>query len=162
MSTFKRVDTASKLIHAPAKTLYEAFATADAVETWLPPQGMTGRMLAFAFREGGAYRLRLTYDEAHGAPGKTTDDADEVEVRFARLVPHERIEQAVTFESNEPAFAGEMRMTWLFEPAQNGTLVTVRCEDVPVGIGAEDHQAGLSSTLSNLAKYVAAGTVSAR
>jgi uncharacterized protein YndB with AHSA1/START domain len=149
----KRVDTASKLIRASATVIYKAFATPDAQETWLPPQGMTGNMVAFSFREGGTYRLRLIYNESQHAPGKTSDNADEVEVRFVKLVPAERIEQLVTFNSDDAAFGGQMRMTWLLEPAEDGTLVTVRCEDVPIGIRPEDHQAGLKSTLENLAEF---------
>ena len=114
-------------------------------------------MLAFAFLEGGTYRMRLTHIESQHMPGKTSEDADEVEVRFAKLVPHKRIEQTVIFDSEDSAFSGEMKMVWILESAQNGTLVTVRCEDVPVGIGVEDHQAGLSSTLSNLAAYAERG-----
>jgi uncharacterized protein YndB with AHSA1/START domain len=138
-------------------TIYRAFATADAMKAWLPPQGMTGKMVAFAFHEGGTYRIRLTYDDPQTTTGKTSEDADEVEVRFVKLVPHERIEQAVNFESDDPAFSGEMRMAWILEPVQNGTLVTVRCEDVPPGIGVEDHMAGLESTLGNLAAFVESG-----
>lgn len=149
----KRVDTASRLIHAPASTIYRAFAAADAMKSWLPPQGMTGTMLAFAFREGGAYRMRLIYNEPQHMPGKTSADADEVEVRFVKLVANERIEQAVTFESDDPAFSGEMRIAWILEPVQTGTMVIVRCENVPEGIEAEDHQAGLESTLGNLAAF---------
>lgn len=150
----KRIDTGSRLIRAPASRVYRAFATARAMESWLPPEGMTGTMLAFAFREGGAYRMRLTYNEPQHTPGKTSKDADEVEGRFVKLMPDERIEQAVAFESDDPAFAGEMRMTWTFESGKGGTLVTVRCEDVPEGIRPEDHQAGLTSTLNNLAAFV--------
>jgi uncharacterized protein YndB with AHSA1/START domain len=149
----KRVDTASKLIRASASTIYEAFGTPGAMETWLPPQGMTGNMVAFSFREGCSYRMRLTYNELQHAPGKSSDDADEVEVRFVKLVQAERIEQSVTFNSDDAAFAGEMRVTWLLEPVPGGTLVTVRCEDVPIGIRPEDHQAGLKSTLDNLAVF---------
>ncbi|HVS76527.1 MAG TPA: SRPBCC domain-containing protein [Steroidobacteraceae bacterium] len=123
------------------------------MEAWLPPVGMTGSMLVFEFREGGFYRMRLTYDEPRHTPGKTTDDADEVEVRFVKLIPDERIEQAVTFTSDDPAFSGEMRMVWTFEAAQSGTLVSVRCEHVPDGISREDHEAGLRSTLDNLAAF---------
>lgn len=106
-----------------------------------------------AFREGGSYRMRLTYDESQHSPGKTSEDADEVEVNFVKLVPDERIEQAVTFKSEDPAFSGEMRIAWTLESMQNGTLVTVRCENVPTGIRRKDHQAGLISTLSNLAAF---------
>lgn len=149
-----RVDTASKLIRAPAAALYRAFAAPGAMELWLPPPGMTGRMLTFDFREGGGYRLRLTYDEAGAARGKTTENADEVECRFLELIPHERIVQAGTFESDDPEFAGEMRVRWSFEPVAEGTRVTVRCENVPSGIRPEDHEAGLQSSLENLAAFV--------
>ena len=148
-----RVDMASRLIRADASRIYEAFATADAMTAWLPPHGMTGTMLAFDFREGGAYRLRLTYAAPRHTLGKTSENSDEVEVRFVRLVPNQRIEQAVTFESGDAAFSGQMRINWLLEPSHEGTLVTVRCENAPVGIKAQDHQAGLNSTLVNLATF---------
>lgn len=147
-----RVDTASARISAPPHRVYQAFASADALAAWLPPGGMTGTMLAFDFQEGGGYRLRLTYPEPGW--GKSTANTDEVSVRFLRLVPGERIEQAVRFTSDDPAFAGEMHITWLLQADGEGTHVVVRCEDVPPGIVASDHEAGLASTLSNLASFV--------
>lgn len=150
----KRIDTAARLINAPASRVYQAFASPGAMERWLPPAGMTGSMLDFDFREGGSYRMRLTYNgPAHG-PGKTSDDADEVAVRLIKLVRDRRIEQRVTFESGDPAFSGKMRVTWSLDPVEGGTLVSVRCEDVPPGITAADHEAGLTSTLRNLTAYV--------
>lgn len=110
-------------------------------------------MLAFDFCDGGSYRMRLTYNEPQHTPGKTSDHTDECEVRFVKLIPNKRIEQAVTFASDDPALAGEMRITWTLEAAQGGTLVTVRCEDVPAGVRQEDHEVGLQSTLSNLAAF---------
>ena len=148
-----RVDSASKLIRAPASRIYQAFASSNASETWLPPKGMTGRVLNLAFREGGSYRMRLTYVDPLQTSGKTADDADEVEVRFVELVDGKRIEEAVTFDSDNSAFSGEMRIAWVLEPVAGGTLVTVRCENVPPGIRPEDHQAGLMSTLDNLAEF---------
>jgi hypothetical protein len=59
----------------------------------------------------------------------------------------------VSFVSERSEFAGLMRMTWSFDPVEQGTEVTVRCEDVPEGIRAEDHEAGLASTLANLATF---------
>jgi hypothetical protein len=47
---------------------------------------MTGTMLEFAFRESGAYRLRLTYNRGAAHAGKTSKDADQVEVRFVKLI----------------------------------------------------------------------------
>jgi hypothetical protein len=70
------------------------------------------------------------------------------------LIPNERIVQLVIFESDDPAFAGEMRMTWCLSPAAVGTEVSITCENVPEGIRKEDHDAGLRSALENLAKFV--------
>lgn len=148
-----RTDKASRTIHASPSVLYRAFEDPAAMESWLPPAGMTGHMEWFDFRDGGSYRMRLTYnDENHGS-GKSSADSDEVEVGFVKLVKGRRVEQAVTFDSEDPRFSGVMRVIWTFTPAPSGTEVSVRCENVPEGISPEDHAAGLRSTLENLANF---------
>jgi len=47
-----------------------------------------------------------------------------------------------------------MTMTWQVTAADAGTRVDIVAEDVPDGISAEDHAAGLASSLANLAAYV--------
>ena len=74
---------------------------------------MTGRIYEFNAHPGGAYRMALTYDGKDRLnAGKFSDDTDMVVGRFLELVPDERVVQLVTFESDDPAFSGEMRMTW--------------------------------------------------
>ena len=46
-----------------------------------------------------------------------------------------------------------MTITWRLQPAAGGTEVSIICENVPSGIGAEDHATGLASSLENLAAY---------
>lgn len=150
----ERIDTTSRLIHALPSEVYAAFATQQALETWLPPDEMEGQVAAFEFREGGGYRMRLTYTVAEHTVGKTSEHSDEVGVRFTKLVPNERIEQAVIFASEKEDFAGEMQMTWVFERRPNGTHVTISCTNVPEGILSEEHEAGLTSSLRNLAVFV--------
>ena len=65
--------------------------------------------------------------------------------------------QAFRFESDDPAFAGTMRMTWTLRPTGGGTELTVRAEDVPDGIRREDHLAGLNASLANLAAFLERG-----
>jgi hypothetical protein len=77
-----------------------------------------------------------------------------VEGLFVELVPHERVVQAVDFVSDNPRFAGTMVMTWEVEPANAGTRVMSRATDVPPGISAKEHAAGLTSSLSNLVTYL--------
>lgn len=126
------------------------------MERWIPPTSMTGRMSHFDFREGGSYRLRLTYTEPQHGRGKSSEDSDEVEVHLTKLEDGRRIEWEVTFDSEDPAFSGIMRMIWTFRPEGDATLVTVQAENVPEGIGPEDHEAGMVSSLENLAEFVEA------
>ncbi|KQU99394.1 SRPBCC family protein [Devosia sp. Root105] len=152
MTEHLRIDTASRIIAAPPKAIYRAFVDRDALLAWLPPEGMTGEMLEFEPRPGGAFRMALHYSVP--GPGKTTEDTDMVESEFAELVPGHRVVQLVRFRSDDPAFAGTMRMVWDLEPADGGTRVIILAEDVPPGISKEDHDTGLRSSLENLARYV--------
>lgn len=77
-------------------------------------------------------------------------------MRLTRLVPGRLVEQEVVFESKDPAFAGTMRMTWELAPEDDGTLVTVRAEDVPAGIHPEDHVAAMAASLEQLARFLGA------
>jgi uncharacterized protein YndB with AHSA1/START domain len=115
---------------------------------------MTGRFERFDARPGGSYRLVLTYADASGAPGKATAGSDIVEARFVDIVPGERVVQAVDFVSDDPAYAGTMTMTWAVTAVEAGTRVDIVADDVPDGISAEDHAAGLNSSLENLAAYL--------
>lgn len=149
-----RVDSATRLISAPPEAVYRAFAEPGAMERWIPPSNMRGEMLHFDFREGGSYRMRLTYTGPEQGRGKSSEDSDEMEVRLTKIEDGRRLEWEVTFESEDPAFSGIMRMIWTFQAEVVGTLVTVRAGNVPEGIGPEDHEAGMSSSLKNLARFV--------
>jgi hypothetical protein len=96
----------------------------------------------------------LTYADPSAAPGKTTADSDIVEARFVDIVPGARVVQAVEFVSDDPAFAGTMTITWEVTAVDAGTRVDIRADDVPDGISAEDHAAGLASSLTNLAAHL--------
>ena len=146
-----RTDRASQEIDAPPQAIHAAFADPDQLMKWLPPQGMTGRALVYDFRPGGSYRIALTY-EAPGAVGKTSDRTDVSAGRFLAIEPG-RIVQSVEFDSSDAAFAGEMLLTWSFEPTPRGTNVSVTAENVPAGISQADHDAGLRSSLANLARF---------
>jgi uncharacterized protein YndB with AHSA1/START domain len=158
----KRIDRAEALISAPREAIWAAFADSKAWISWLPPSGMHGTMEHFDFRPGGRYRLRLTYDlPSPSTQGKASDDSDIAEGRFVEIDPLHRIVQEVEFPSDDPAFAGTMRMTWLLEalqagPIQVGTVVKIIAENVPAGISQQDHEEAFRSTLANLARFVGA------
>ena len=152
-----RTDSSSTLIRADVDTVFSALVDAEALAVWLPPNGMTGRFERFDVRPGGSYRLVLTYEDGSAGSGKATPDSDIVEVRFLDIVPGARVVQAVDFVSDDPAFAGTMTMVWELSAHENGTQVAIRAENVPRGITAEDHQAGLAASLTQLATYLGRG-----
>lgn len=139
---------------APPDRVYDAFVDPDALLAWLAPTGMSGRFERFDLRPGGGYRLVLTYADASSAPGKATAESDIVEARFIEIVPGVRVVQAVDFVSDDRAFAGTMTMTWEVVGVDGGSRVDIRADDVPVGISADDHAAGLASSLANLAAHL--------
>src|SRR5689334_11540713 len=149
-----RTDRGSRVIAASPARVWAALVDPRALMAWLPPGGMTGRFERFDARPGGSYRMVLTYSDASGAPGKTTADSDIVEARFVDIVPGERVVQEVDFVSDDPAYAGTMTMTWEVTVADAGTRVDIVAENTPDGISAEDHAAGLASSLAKLAAYV--------
>jgi len=154
-----RIDRSERVVHGDVAGVFEALIDPEALASWLPPTGMSGRFEHYDARAGGSYRMVLSYDALANVPpggGKTTADSDVVDVRFVDIVPGERIVQAIDFDSADPLFAGTMTMTWMVESVADGTRVTVAAEDVPAGISPEDHAAGLTSSLENLASYVEA------
>lgn len=149
-----RTDSGSLIIAAAPERVFAAMIDPAALSVWLAPAGMTGRFEHFDARPGGTYRMVLTYADASAGAGKTTAGSDTVEARFIEIVPGERIVSAVDFVSDDPSFAGTMTMTWSVTAGPDGTRADIRADDVPDGISAQDHAAGLRSSLANLARYV--------
>jgi len=156
MSVPGRTDTASRQIAASPDAIYRALTDPEALMAWLPPEGMSGRTLLFEPREGGRYRIALRYESAAapGGRGKSGARTDISAGRFLALELGRRVVQSATFESDDPAFAGEMIVSWSLEPVAGGTTVIVTADNVPAGIAAEDHAAGLASSLLKLARFV--------
>ena len=147
-------DTGSRVIAAPPDKVYAALIDPEALLAWLPPSGMTGKFERFDLRPGGSYRMVLTYDNPSASRGKTRADSDIVEARFVNIVPGVRIVQAVDFVSDDSAYSGTMTMTWHLTVANGGTRVDIIADDVPDGVSPQDHAAGLTSSLANLADFV--------
>jgi uncharacterized protein YndB with AHSA1/START domain len=150
-----RIDTASKVIRAPAQKVYDAFLDPGAIATWRPPAGMKCTIYEFEPAQGGKYRMAFEYKTGeHEVTGKTSEHADVFTGRFIELMPGQRITEAVDFESDDPAFAGTMIITTDLEPAEGGTKVTFTAINVPVGIKPDDHYKGMTSSLEQLAAFV--------
>lgn len=144
-----------RFIKAPREALYRAFTDPEALVVWQVPGEMTGKVHEFDARVGGGYRMSLFYPASEPVPrGKTAAREDRFTARFVELTPPTRIVQTISFDSADPAFAGEMTMVVTFEESDDGTEVTIAFEHLPPGIRPEDNDAGTRSSLEKLARYV--------
>lgn len=140
-------------IKAPRAVVYEALLDPTAVAAWRVPDGMTGHVHELDAREGGVFRVSLTYD-ASDPTGKTSARTDTYHGRFARLVPNEQVVEVVEFETADPELVGEMTITTALADADPGTDVSIVYEGLPSGVSTADNQTGTRMALANLAALV--------
>jgi uncharacterized protein YndB with AHSA1/START domain len=145
-----RTHRASRKIAASPEVLYRALLDPEALETWLAPPGARLRVEKLDAQPGGAIRFVLTFDAYKGKSGANTDV---IVGHFITLTPGELVLSEGDFTTDDPDFEGKMRTGWHFYPVPGGTRVEVVAENVPPGISKQDHEAGLSASLANLARY---------
>lgn len=116
---------------------------------------MTSHVHAFDAREGGAFRISLTYD-APTRTGKTTAHTDTYHGHFAKLVPNEQVVEVIEFETTDPALMGEMMITVTLADADGGTELIAVHEGLPPGVAPDDNELGWRLSLAKLAALVEA------
>ncbi|HEY3041388.1 MAG TPA: SRPBCC family protein [Pyrinomonadaceae bacterium] len=146
----------SRHVNAPRANVYRALLDARAVATWMVPNGMTSHVHVFDAREGGLFRISLTYDEATGT-GKTTAHSDTYHGHFVKLVPNEQVVEVMEFETNDPAMRGEMMITFTLTDAAGGTDVLAVHDNLPLGLSPVDNETGWRMAFDKLAAFVEAG-----
>ncbi|HET8628069.1 MAG TPA: SRPBCC domain-containing protein [Thermomicrobiales bacterium] len=147
----------SRFIKARPAALYRACTDPAALPLWRVPGEMTAEVHSFDLRVGGGYRTSLYYPPEDAPRGKTSAREDRYTARFLELTPPRRIVEAITFDTVDPTFAGEMVMEVTFEAVAGGTTVTIRFTNLPPGVRPEDNEAGTRSALEKLARYVEGG-----
>jgi uncharacterized protein YndB with AHSA1/START domain len=148
---------ASRQVDAPRSSVYRALLDAGAIAQWRVPTGMTCEVHEFDAREGGFFRISLTYDAPTGT-GKSAAHTDTYHGHFARLLPNEQVVEVFEFETAAAELRGEMTMTTTLAHAERGgTLVTIRHDGIPDAVPAADNEAGTRMALDKLATFVAGG-----
>jgi uncharacterized protein YndB with AHSA1/START domain len=144
-------------VNAPRPAVYRALLDPGAVERWRVPDGMTGHVHEFDPREGGTFRVSLTYD-APGTAGKSAPATDTYHGHFARLVPDQLVVEIIEFETADSALAGQMTLTTTLTDADGGTDVLLVHDGVPASVPPADNETGQRMALANLAALVEAGS----
>jgi len=111
---------------------------------------MSCQVHAFDPREGGLFRISLTYDVPTGT-AKTAAHTDIYHGRFVRLLPNEEVVEANEFETTNPALRGEMTITITLADADGGTDVFAVHDRLPPGVSPVDNETGwrMSSMLAD-------------
>lgn len=116
---------------------------------------MTCQVHAFDAREGGSFRISLTYDAPTGT-GKTTAHTDTYHGRFVKLIPNEQVVEVDEFETTDPALHGEMIITITLADADGGTALLATHDGLPRGASPTDNEIGWRMALAKLAALVEA------
>jgi uncharacterized protein YndB with AHSA1/START domain len=143
----------SRHVDAPPSAVYAALLDAEAIAAWRVPTGMRSLVHEFDPREGGAFRVSLTY-EAPDATGKSDAQTDTYHGHFVELVADRKVVERFEFETGDPELRGEMTMTTTLTERSGGTDVVVLHEGIPDIVPPPDNETGTRMALDNLARLV--------
>ncbi|MCY4780587.1 SRPBCC domain-containing protein [Sphingobacterium sp. UT-1RO-CII-1] len=143
-----------RVIKTTRDKVYKAFTEKEALEFWLPPNGMIGKINDLELRIGGGFEMSLFYID-HRIEGKTEGNEDRFLTKFVELKPNERVVQVVYFQSDKDEFSGGMMMEVLLEEVEHeSTKVTVVFKNIPIGIDPKENEIGTDQSLEKLTKYM--------
>ena len=140
-------------VNAPRAKVYRALLDAQPVAIWMVPDGMTSYVHAFDARQGGAFRISLTYD-APTATGKTSAHTDTYHGHFVKLIPNEQVIEVMEFETSDPAMRGQMTASFTLIDTDGGTDVLAVHDNLPPGLSPADNETGWRMALDKLAALV--------
>lgn len=132
--------TLTRFIRAPRERVYGAFATADALRSWMGPRGMEVAEVSVNHRVGGAWRIVM-----HGRDGSKF----KVGGVYRDLQPPQRL--AYTWQWEEGALAG---ISTLIEVSlaeqEGGTLLEMRHSGFPNEAARDGHTRGWNGPFNKL------------
>jgi uncharacterized protein YndB with AHSA1/START domain len=133
-----------RVLRAPPERVYRAFLDADAMASWLPPDGYTGKVHRMEAKVGGSHKMSFT--NFSGGKGHTFGGT------YLELVPNERIRYSTRFD--DPNLPGEMQTTVTLKKVSVGCELQVVQEGIPAMIPVEGCYLGWQQSLGKLARLV--------
>jgi len=136
-------------VNAPPEVVYRALLDSRAIARWKVPNGMTCHVHQFDAREGGSFRISLTYNSPTDS-GKTAH-TDTYHGHFVKLVTDKQVVEEDEFETTDPAMRGKMTGTITLSDADGGTDVVGVHHGLPPGVSGDDNETGWRMALAKLA-----------
>ena len=88
--------------------MYRAFSDAQSLMAWLSPGHMKGRALEYDFRQGGRYRIELTYGENPG-PNSGKRSFEAVQSRTRVTVTAENVPPGISQSDHADALRSSLQ-----------------------------------------------------
>jgi uncharacterized protein YndB with AHSA1/START domain len=139
-------------IAAPPQVVYRLLLDPAAIAHWRVPDGMRCQVHEFEAREGGRFRVSLTYTDPDAGVGKSAEHTDTYHGRFIRLQPDAEVTEGMEFETAEPSMQGWMTATYRLQATPSGTRLEAVHRDLPPGVSLADNEQGWSMALDKLAR----------
>jgi uncharacterized protein YndB with AHSA1/START domain len=140
-------------IKAPPERVYKALTDPLFIQQWRVPDGMHCHIHEFNAKEGGTFRISLTYDEPN-YEGKTNSHTDTYHGYFKSLVPHEKVVEIMEFETSNPDMAGKMTSIVELKDLGGSTELSATHENLPSGLSEKDNEEGWRMSLEKLRRLV--------
>jgi uncharacterized protein YndB with AHSA1/START domain len=137
----------SREFDAPPARVFEVWTTPEHLSRWWGPKAFTAAIQKHDFREGGAYRHRIT-----GPDGKSYGMSG----FFHRIVPGERLVFTFAWDDEPGQPANETLVTVAFAPRGKGTRLTFRQLPFASAEQRDSHASGWGECLDRLVAYVKA------
>jgi uncharacterized protein YndB with AHSA1/START domain len=92
-------------INAPREKVFQSLIDQDAIFKWKVPSGETSHIHHFDGREGGDFRIPLTY-KSPSEKGKTSEHTNTYYGRFVKIVSNKKVVEVDEFETDDPDLRG--------------------------------------------------------
>jgi len=133
-----------RVLTAQPEKIYRAFLEPDALAKWIPPNGFAATVHHLEPKVGGTFKMSFR--------NFTTGDAHAFGGTYIELLPNERLRYTDKFD--DPALAGDIRVTVTLKKVSVGTEIEILQEGLPDIIPTEACYLGWQESLQNLARLV--------
>jgi len=136
--------TLHRVFLASPEKVYKAFTDADAMASWLPPNGFVCKVLSMDIKMGGTYKMSFT--------NFTTGNSHSFGGEYLEIVPNERLKYTDQFD--DPTMPGQMITTIELRKVFCGTELFATQEGIPDAIPIEMCYLGWQESLDKLKRLV--------
>ncbi len=133
-----------RVLTAPVEKVFKAFIDADAMASWIPPNGFLCKVHQLDAIVGGKYRMTFT--------NFTTGNGHSFGGEYLEVIPNEFLKYTDQFD--DPNLPGQMVTTIRLKSVLCGTEIFASQEGIPDSIPVEMCYLGWQESLEKLKRLV--------